>query len=317
MHDRGAGICVENRDLLREVLREDEIVAVEERDELALRRAQRRVACRRGPPIRRSDDLYPPVSCSETTRDCQRVVGRSVVDENELEVGKGLREDGIHRFGEVPRSVVRRRHHADDRRAACRGRGLLHVDRLSKGNATVLREQKIAELKVRVSVRLGVFRVDVVPAFIGNGRFDEPRANRGKSPQDIVCAAPLAVRVLAEGARRALREDGTLLLREGIEVGPNAVRQAVPQARHGPAQATKRAKSNFMVQHRRCFRVRALVHEFEAAISDGLQVLDDAADVCHLARHVCWTSRRLERIEADTVVSFDVDLQVIRDAVHL
>ena len=50
------------------------------------------------------------------------------LDDDELEVGKGLPKNGTYSLGQIPSRIVGRCHYSDDRRPASRRlRGVLHV----------------------------------------------------------------------------------------------------------------------------------------------------------------------------------------------
>jgi hypothetical protein len=102
-HDVRVG--VEHRNFARELLGKPRIVRVEERDVLAARFADRSVP-RAGAPAVVLVEVAQPVSVRGQS--FLGVVGRAVVDDEQLDVRIRLREDALHRFADVGRAVVRR-----------------------------------------------------------------------------------------------------------------------------------------------------------------------------------------------------------------
>src|SRR5581483_3022295 len=110
-HARDLGVLEQVADLDGELVREDDVVRVDERDELALRDLDPRVSRRR-----RAAVLLPEIAdLGKGLRDLAAAVGRAVVDDDHLErlVLKG--EDALERLAQERLRVVDRDDDADER----------------------------------------------------------------------------------------------------------------------------------------------------------------------------------------------------------
>ena len=107
-HDVDVRIGFENRDLFRQELALPPVVAVEQGEKLAARRAQRGVPRTGKAAIGLLDQTNPRVLFRKLFGDRRRVVLGTVIDHDQFEVCIGLRQRGTNRFADVRGDVVRR-----------------------------------------------------------------------------------------------------------------------------------------------------------------------------------------------------------------
>src|SRR5947207_15745610 len=93
-------------DLLLKSSRHRHVVAVEARQKLAARDLQRRIARRDNALVFLVENANARILRRVFLKSCQRVVGRSVVDDNEFEILEGLGKDASNGFVEVSNGVV-------------------------------------------------------------------------------------------------------------------------------------------------------------------------------------------------------------------
>jgi hypothetical protein len=149
----------------------------------------------------------------------------------------------------------------------------------------------------------------VVPAMLERyGRAQEPAANVVISPHDLVLAPPGTISLLAEWPGGSFRESITPLKRERIEIGPDSVGKQPLHGWYAHAQLAQHSKTDLIIEHGNGIRVRALIDEFESSISQIVELFDQPVTMRELARQVPRTLAYLQRIEADPIVPFDVDL---------
>ncbi len=97
-------LALEHRDLLGELRRRQDVVGIEERDVGAARGGEPRVAGGRQAPIGLPEDADP---AAVAPQDGRRVVGRAVVDHDDVDGVERLRERAVDRLGEKSRVVER------------------------------------------------------------------------------------------------------------------------------------------------------------------------------------------------------------------
>ena len=106
---------LEHAQLMREILGLPGVVRIEERHELAPRRRDRHVAGGAEAAIL-LNDVTDAVAKRRDRRFEVGRIRRSVIDDDDLEVGEGLREDRFQRLPYVRSGVVGGHDHADRRR---------------------------------------------------------------------------------------------------------------------------------------------------------------------------------------------------------
>ena len=102
--------------------------------------------------------------------------------------------------------------------------------------------------------------------------------------------------------------------RKRIEVGSQSIGQRSPYRRQEDAQLAHRTKTNLVLEDRSRIRVCTLIDQFESAVAQLVQSLNQRITVSELARDVSRTRGGLESVEANAIVPFYVDLQVMRRA---
>ena len=112
-HDVDFRLPREDGQLLGEVGRLPDVVAVENGDEVAAADGERHVARRRNSAVRLLQQPDARIAGGQAPHGLVGRVGRAVVDDQQLPVGNGLRLDGINRRADVGRDVVRRHDYAD------------------------------------------------------------------------------------------------------------------------------------------------------------------------------------------------------------
>ena len=136
------GVGVEDRDLRSDAPRMGEIVRIHSSDEVGARSAGDLVEARPEMPAwALGNHDHPRVA--EAARDGQRSVCRSIVDEEELEVGERLIEDRLNRRREVALLVVERDRDRDPRRRGGRAQDGSPATRAAYA-ATAVREYRSA-----------------------------------------------------------------------------------------------------------------------------------------------------------------------------
>ena len=102
----------------REPLRVDQVVAVHDRDPVAARGIQRKIARHRRPAVPgRGDDVDPGIARRDPVRDGDAVVVGRVVGKDQLQPRFGLRKNRLHRRGEIARATIIR--HDDGNQRIC------------------------------------------------------------------------------------------------------------------------------------------------------------------------------------------------------
>lgn len=110
LHGDDLRLVVEDLQLALEFRREPQIIAVEERHELAARLLDSAVPCRRHSRAVLPDIPYPVPDLPEAIGG---VIRRPVVDDDDFQVAEGLSEDALHGGNDRGRLVVRGDHHRD------------------------------------------------------------------------------------------------------------------------------------------------------------------------------------------------------------
>ena len=117
VREAGARALREGGDLALDLLRQPEVVVVEQRDELAPREGERLLATPGGAlrvgVVDEPHDVR--VAADVVLDDGRRIVGRAVVDDDVLERAVGLPERRLDRLGDQLGPVPRRREDADER----------------------------------------------------------------------------------------------------------------------------------------------------------------------------------------------------------
>src|SRR4051794_15409992 len=114
MYPHHRAILVEARNLPRQVLRTHHVVLMEYSDDRRACDMQRAIPVGgNAEPVRIS--VYPDASITELVDNRERPVIGRVVDDDELEVGEGLREDAGDRVADVHFAVTDRKAGADRR----------------------------------------------------------------------------------------------------------------------------------------------------------------------------------------------------------
>ncbi len=110
LHDADlGGLRVELLDLQRKLSRPPGVVGIEEGDEPTTRLGQSAIACLGHAGILRLTQVADAI-VAEAAKHVGRVVGRAVVDHEQLEVAERLGEQAADRAGQQVRAVVRRHH---------------------------------------------------------------------------------------------------------------------------------------------------------------------------------------------------------------
>src|SRR5205085_10980505 len=117
VREAGARALHEGGDLALDLLRQPEVVVVEQRDELAPRQRERLLPAPGGAlRVGVADETHDVrVAADVVLDDGRRVVGRAVVDDDELERAVGLPKRRLDRLGEQLGPVPRRHEDADER----------------------------------------------------------------------------------------------------------------------------------------------------------------------------------------------------------
>ena len=120
-HNGGANrthlrVCLEERHLGGQASSQRNVVAVLPSDELAARYRQTLVQSRaRSPLAVAANRGHPSVPASSVGDYLPPIVGRTIVDDDELDVAKGLRQYSVDRLAEKGLRVIDRHQHADAR----------------------------------------------------------------------------------------------------------------------------------------------------------------------------------------------------------
>jgi len=131
------GVRVERRDLHLELVRQPDVIRVEERDQLTARGGDCEVARRAVPAVLTAWVREQPdttgVRAGEPPRGVGAGVRRAVVDEQQLPVLVRLRDHALDRLGEVRLAVLEGDDDGDARRGRVAGRGSAHGRRRGRG----------------------------------------------------------------------------------------------------------------------------------------------------------------------------------------
>ena len=112
-HHPHLGVRAEHLDLCLDLPGKEGVIRVEQRDELSPRVHEAEVPCRRHTAVGLADVSHrPPVALDHSAR----VVRRSVVDNDDLDVVVALREHALDGRPDDPRAIVRRDYDADETR---------------------------------------------------------------------------------------------------------------------------------------------------------------------------------------------------------
>jgi hypothetical protein len=120
------GVGAEHLDLRLDLPGEEGVIRIEQRDEFSSRMQEAKVPRRRDAAVGLVDVAHRPAIALD---DGASVVGRSVVDDDDLDVAIALREHALDRRADDRRAVVRRDDDAHEPRLA--GSVQISIDRLS------------------------------------------------------------------------------------------------------------------------------------------------------------------------------------------